>query len=245
MTCRCSIRRADTLPRDLEEALALQIDDVLVDAFDAQLLSAFSTDDTPRAPRFSRSHAVGDRPVSRGRLVGRSAGDRGEAMKRIEAIIKPHRLDDVKAALSAIGIQGLTADEVKGFGRRGLTPRSTRPPTNSMHRLRSEGQDRGSRRWHHGRQGRKETIIEKRPHRQDWRRQGVHLRLREGRAHPNRRTRPRRTVARSEHDRCVRPGGFSGDILRASILGLPHARRATFTHSKHFQGGPETNASDN
>ena len=38
-------------------------------------------------------------------------------MKKIEAIIKPHKLDDVKTALAALGIQGLTAYEVKGFGR--------------------------------------------------------------------------------------------------------------------------------
>jgi len=38
-------------------------------------------------------------------------------MKKIEAIIKPHKLDEVKQALAALGIQGLTAYEVKGFGR--------------------------------------------------------------------------------------------------------------------------------
>ncbi len=38
-------------------------------------------------------------------------------MKKIEAIIKPHKLDDVKDALHALGIQGMTAYEVKGFGR--------------------------------------------------------------------------------------------------------------------------------
>src|SRR5512140_2513080 len=38
-------------------------------------------------------------------------------MKRIEAIIKPFKLDDVKDALNAIGIQGMTVTEVKGFGR--------------------------------------------------------------------------------------------------------------------------------
>jgi nitrogen regulatory protein P-II 1 len=38
-------------------------------------------------------------------------------VKKIEAIIKPHKLEDVKTALSALGIQGLTAYEVKGFGR--------------------------------------------------------------------------------------------------------------------------------
>lgn len=38
-------------------------------------------------------------------------------MKKVEAIIKPFKLDDVREALSAIGITGLTATEVRGFGR--------------------------------------------------------------------------------------------------------------------------------
>ena len=38
-------------------------------------------------------------------------------MKKIDAIIKPFRLDDVREALSAIGVTGMTATEVKGFGR--------------------------------------------------------------------------------------------------------------------------------
>jgi len=38
-------------------------------------------------------------------------------MKMITAIIKPFKLDDVREALSEIGIQGLTVSEVKGFGR--------------------------------------------------------------------------------------------------------------------------------
>jgi nitrogen regulatory protein PII len=38
-------------------------------------------------------------------------------MKKIEAIIKPFKLDDVKEALAGIGIKGLTVTEVKGFGR--------------------------------------------------------------------------------------------------------------------------------
>ena len=38
-------------------------------------------------------------------------------MKKIEAIIKPFKLDEVKQALSELGIAGLTATEVKGFGR--------------------------------------------------------------------------------------------------------------------------------
>ena len=40
-------------------------------------------------------------------------------MKRIEAIIKPYKLDDVKERLRAIGVTGMTVCEVKGFGRTG------------------------------------------------------------------------------------------------------------------------------
>ena len=38
-------------------------------------------------------------------------------MRKVEAIIKPFKLDDVKAGLSALGVKGLTVTEVKGFGR--------------------------------------------------------------------------------------------------------------------------------
>lgn len=38
-------------------------------------------------------------------------------MKKVEAIIKPFKLDDVKEALNEIGIQGMTITEVKGYGR--------------------------------------------------------------------------------------------------------------------------------
>ena len=38
-------------------------------------------------------------------------------MKKIEAIIKPFKLEEVKEALSAVGVEGLTVTEVKGFGR--------------------------------------------------------------------------------------------------------------------------------
>ena len=38
-------------------------------------------------------------------------------MKRIKAIIKPFKLEDVKLALNAIGVNGMTVSEVKGFGR--------------------------------------------------------------------------------------------------------------------------------
>jgi nitrogen regulatory protein P-II 1 len=38
-------------------------------------------------------------------------------MKKIEAVIKPFKLDEVKEGLSAIGVQGITVTEVRGFGR--------------------------------------------------------------------------------------------------------------------------------
>ena len=38
-------------------------------------------------------------------------------MKKIEAIIKPFKLEEVKEALGSVGVQGLTVTEVKGFGR--------------------------------------------------------------------------------------------------------------------------------
>jgi len=41
----------------------------------------------------------------------------GKRMKKIEAIIKPFKLEDVKSALATLGVQGMTVAEVKGFGR--------------------------------------------------------------------------------------------------------------------------------
>lgn len=49
-------------------------------------------------------------------MIGRQTAD-SDAMKKIEAIVKPFKLDDVKAALGEVGIEGMTVIEVKGFGR--------------------------------------------------------------------------------------------------------------------------------
>ena len=49
--------------------------------------------------------------------VARAACGATEPMKKIEAIIKPFKLDEVKDALHEIGLQGLTVVEAKGFGR--------------------------------------------------------------------------------------------------------------------------------
>ena len=50
-------------------------------------------------------------------MEGRAGNRRASNMKKIEAIIKPFRLTDVKDALNELGIQGMTVSEVKGFGR--------------------------------------------------------------------------------------------------------------------------------
>jgi nitrogen regulatory protein P-II 1 len=41
----------------------------------------------------------------------------GRKMKKIEAIIKPFKMEDVKEALAEVGVEGMTVSEVKGFGR--------------------------------------------------------------------------------------------------------------------------------
>lgn len=46
-----------------------------------------------------------------------SKQEKEQAMKKIEAVIKPFKLDEVREALSEIGANGLTVTEVKGFGR--------------------------------------------------------------------------------------------------------------------------------
>ena len=45
------------------------------------------------------------------------SGQQESIMKKIEAIIKPFKLDEVKEALQEVGIQGITVTEAKGFGR--------------------------------------------------------------------------------------------------------------------------------
>jgi nitrogen regulatory protein PII len=60
-------------------------------------------------------HAAG-RPAQRGQLT-RSVTNREIPMKLVMAIIKPFKLDEVREALTGLGVQGLTVSEVKGFGR--------------------------------------------------------------------------------------------------------------------------------
>jgi len=55
--------------------------------------------------------------VASGAPRARGSTPRSPPVKKVEAIIKPFKLDDVREALSEIGITGMTATEVKGFGR--------------------------------------------------------------------------------------------------------------------------------
>src|SRR5215216_978158 len=54
----------------------------------------------------------------RGPRLGSNA-HRSDPMKLVTAVIKPFKLDDVKDALSGVGVQGMTISEVQGFGRQG------------------------------------------------------------------------------------------------------------------------------
>jgi nitrogen regulatory protein P-II 1 len=81
----------------------------------------------PGTSGWSPRSAVGCQPVARKKNGGaaRSLTIRPfkssleTVMKKVEAIIKPFKLDEVKEALSEVGIQGMTVTEVKGFGRTG------------------------------------------------------------------------------------------------------------------------------
>jgi nitrogen regulatory protein P-II 2 len=49
--------------------------------------------------------------------VGRMASHKGKQMKLVTAIIKPFKLEEVRSALTDLGLQGMTVTEVKGYGR--------------------------------------------------------------------------------------------------------------------------------
>jgi nitrogen regulatory protein P-II 2 len=49
-------------------------------------------------------------------------------MKIVTAIIKPFKLEEVRDALTALGVHGMTVAEVKGYGRQKATPKSTAAP---------------------------------------------------------------------------------------------------------------------
>ena len=118
-------------------------------------------------------------------------------MKKIEAIIKPFKLDEVKEALQEAGIQGLSVTEVKGFGRqKGHTElyRGAEYVVDFLPKVKIEVVltddmvDDGDRRHHRGR-----------PHRQDRRRQDFRDQCRTGHPHPHRRDRRRRDLSASRN----------------------------------------------
>ena len=105
-------------------------------------------------------------------------------MKLVTAIVKPFKLDDVKEALKALGVQGMTVSEVQGFGRqRGHTEvyRGAEYTVDFVPKVRVEvladdaDADAGGRRHR-----------QRRPHRQDRRRQGVGHAGRRRDPHPHR-----------------------------------------------------------
>ncbi len=76
------------------------------------------SEDAPQAPRPWRFEITGARcfvPETTARW--RPWGKLEQPMKKIEAVIKPFKLDEVKEALQEIGVQGLSVIEAKGFGR--------------------------------------------------------------------------------------------------------------------------------
>jgi nitrogen regulatory protein PII len=82
-------------------------------------LAAFATSAWPKAKVLGREEEEFHTllfTASRWLLVSVST-NRKHDMKKIEAIIKPFKLEDVKEALSGLGVEGMTVSEVKGFGR--------------------------------------------------------------------------------------------------------------------------------
>jgi len=75
------------------------------------------------AIEISDTSGIGTGPANQGSvprripLCTRLGAGRRDAMKKIEAIIKPFKLDEVKEALQEVGLQGITVTEAKGFGR--------------------------------------------------------------------------------------------------------------------------------
>ena len=113
-------------------------------------------------------------------------------MKLVTAIIKPFKLDEVREALSAIGVQGITVTEVKGFGRqKGHTElyRGAEYVVDFLPKVKIEAalaDDLARPRDRSDREGGQ--------HRQDRRWKDLRLRRAAGRAHPDRRDRFGRTV---------------------------------------------------
>ena len=114
-------------------------------------------------------------------------------MKKIEAIIKPFKLDEVKEALHGIGIQGMTVTEVKGFGRQKGHTELYRGAEYVVD-FPAEDQDRDRALGRAAREGRRRDRPgrQHRPHR---RRQDLRPRRRGDHSYPDRRTRSGRCLS--------------------------------------------------
>ena len=114
-------------------------------------------------------------------------------MKKIEAIIKPHKLDEVKEALNALGVAGMTVTDVRGYGRqKGHTEiyRGAEYTVDFVPKVKIEVVvDDVDRRGGRARDPRG------RSHREDRRRQDLHHRRDVRGAHPHRRAGPGRALA--------------------------------------------------
>ena len=113
-------------------------------------------------------------------------------MKMVTAIVKPFKLDEVREALSAIGVQGITVTEVKGFGRQKGHTELYRGAEYVVDFLPKVKHRCGGRRRH--RRARDRGHRDLGQHRQDRRRQDLRQRARAGGAHPHRRDRQGRAV---------------------------------------------------
>ncbi len=113
-------------------------------------------------------------------------------MKKIEAIIQPHKLEDVKEALKGIGIDGMTISEVRGHGRqkghkevyRGMEYQVDLLPKVKIEMVVTDERFSGS----------DPDPSAQRPHRQNRRWQGLRLRRCRGHPHPQRRAWRRRPL---------------------------------------------------
>jgi len=150
-------------------------------------------------------------------------------MKKIEAIIKPFKLDEVKTALHEVGVTGMTVSEVRGFGRQKGHTEVYRGAEYVIDFL-AQGQNRGrARRCARGARGRGHPAG--RAHRQDRRRQDLRDPDRRGSAHPHRRTRPDAVVVMSLSASRERvPEGAARRRVRAS--------GASHTSPSHALRGP-------
>ena len=119
-------------------------------------------------------------------------------MKMVTAIVKPFKLDEVREALSGIGVQGITVTEVKGFGRqKGHTElyRGAEYVVDFLPKVKIEAavDDAIVERVI-------EAIESRGAHRQDRRRQDLRLDARAGGPHPHRRNRQGRAVSPATHE---------------------------------------------